>query len=183
MPIISTLKDLDNQRYDTIIWDISNQSKDYVLKGKPHCNHRFVGNAKECGLCGAFKGRIDSLDFDSYTQKILIELAISPAQNTFIITNRTIHKESTIKNNPLKTPKFTIYTALNRLGYINKRLAQSEVFLIAKCKDSYNISNYFVYNKNANILSALIKGKTLIINPKEQWQTLAKDLDYISDKE
>lgn len=180
---INSLAEIQKDLYNTIIWDLRNQSHASIVGGKGFCKHELMDNRGICEVCGAFKGKIQSLPFDTYQQKILTELAISPSvDHTIIITSRPIGREAQLRHNIIETPKYTEFVYLSRYGNFWEYKTQQVVYLIhnSKTKTRLSHSNYIV-SKQWFDPRLLAMGKTLVIYPDEKWVRSSLDVDYIYD--
>lgn len=180
---INSLTEIEKDLYNTIIWDLRNQNKASIIGGRGFCPHDTLDSTGRCEVCGAYKGKIQNIEFSDYQQKILTELAISPAINhTIIITSRPIGREATLKHTHLETPKYTEFVYLSRYGNFWEYKPQKAVYLIhnSKRKERLSHSNYIVSKKWFDP-RLLMLGKTLVIYPDEKWVKQSMDVDYIYD--
>lgn len=181
---INTLQAVARDEYDTIIWDISNQREPITLGGRNSCNHFTTDKTGRCE-CGAFKGLIRDLPFDEYQQKVLTELAVSPAKNnTIIVTDRDIGKEATIKAGVIPQPKFHRMTWLSKAGSMWDEIPQKEKHLIYVSKDGSLFSSSLIMVNPRFYDDRLFNlGKTLVINPRKHWVIDSNDIHYFIDTE
>lgn len=180
---INSLTDIPRDKYNTIVWDIRNQAQASVIGGRGFCPHESLDTTGRCDVCGAYKGKIQGIEFKDYQQKILTELAVSPAtDHTIIITSRPIGREATLIHTTLDTPKYTEFVYLSRYGNFYEYKPQKAVYLVhhSKTKTRLSHSNYIVSKKwfDPRLLTL---GKTLVIYPDPQWVKESLDVDYIYD--
>ena len=183
---INSLNEIEKSIYDTIIWDLRHQKAPIMLGGKSFCPHENVDDLGRCELCGAYLGKIQQMEFKDYQQKILTELAISPAKDhTIIITSRPIGREVSLTHNVIETPKYTEFVYLNRWGNFFEYKPQKAVYLIHNSKSNTRLShsNYIVSKIWYDSRLLALGDRTLIIYPDKNWAKSAQGIDLIFDKD
>lgn len=178
-PDIKSLIDIEKSLYETIIWDIRKPETVHIFGGKDFCPHPDIDKHNRCETCGAYKGFLLDMPFSDYQQRILTELAISPAtMNTIIITNRPIGREATLKNSTLAQPKYKEYLWLNKYGSYFTEQKQYETYLISVIKSNHIPSSRVIVNKRGYDPALLDLGQTMIITKDLRWYHLKDNLKY-----
>lgn len=181
---LSTLLEIPKQTYHTIIWDLRGQKQKSILGGKDHCPHVELEESNHCTHCGAYKGLIREMESQEYKNKLLTELAVSPATDkTIIITDRAIGDECILRSPTLQTPHYTEYVWVSKWGSFFDTIKQKATYLIYHSKSSEPLSNSkYICNHTGYDPRLLAFGKTLVISPAHRrWVMLSDQVDYYLD--
>lgn len=134
--------------------------------------------------CGAYVGILRKMDNDSLVQKLLTELAISPARmHTIIILDRPIGNDKKIKNPLLSTPKYQELVWVNKAGNFYDLEPQKITALLHYSKQGLKLSqSKYIINPSGFDDRLLSLGKTLCINVPFKWRRSSDLLHYYYEK-
>lgn len=178
MSEITSLLELPKD-FRTVIWDIRYPESTAIIGGKDYCPHNEIDENFRCEQCGAYKGFIKDMPFNDYTQKLLTELAVSPFENTIIITKRPISQEAEIRNKTLKTPKYTEYVWLDKYGSYFDQARQKVTHIIIKAPVSLQLgSSKYLVNRRGYDDRLLDLGKTMVVSRDKKWHYIKPNLTY-----
>lgn len=181
---ISTLSQLPKFHYDTIIWDLRNQKNLSILGGSQICSHEQLDSHNRCN-CGAYRGYIRKMSPSEFQEKVLTELAISPAKDlTIIIHNNPIGDDKLIHNPIIHTPKYHEILWLSKYGTFWDVEKQVVTALTYFSKKGMELSqSKYIVNTQTYDPRLLDFGTTLLINPPKKWRRDSDLLTYIWETE
>lgn len=178
---ITSLSQIPKSQYETIIWDIRNQTTKSVFGGKDTCPHPDIDKTNRCNICGAYYGYLKDMQQSEFEQQILIELATSTAiHNTILISPRPIYDNITIKSLPIPTPNYKSYIWLNKYGSNFDKTPQKATYIIVFSKTNSFVlaESKYIVNKQGYDPRLLDLGKTLIITRDSRWFQSNPNITY-----
>lgn len=181
---ISTLSQLPKFHYDTIIWDLRNQKNLSIIGGSQTCTHEQLDRNHRCN-CGAYRGLIRKMSPSEFQEKILTELATSPAKDmTIIIHENPIGDHKLIHNPIISTPRYNEIVWLSKYGSFWDTEKQKITALTYTSKKGTVLSqSRYIANPQSYDPRLLDFGTTLLINPNHKWVRNSPMLTYIWETE
>lgn len=177
---ISTLTQLPKFHYDTIIWDLRNQKNLSILGGSQSCPHEALDKTGRCN-CGAYRGLIRKMSPLEFQEKVLTELATSPAKDlTIIVHNSPIGDKKLIHNPIIATPRYNEIVWLSKYGTFWDTEKQILTALTYSSKKGTELSqSRYIANPQTFDPRLLSFGTTLLINPPKKWLRDSELLTYL----
>lgn len=180
---MQSLIEVPKQKYDCVIWDIRNQKLPVTIGGQEYCNHEIL-EENQCINCGAYKGLIKQMDNKLYSQFILTEIAISPSVDiTIFVSSKQLGDNVKLLKSHLTTPEYIEFLWISRLGNHFKPDRQRITYLIFHSKSGKKLDHSKILVNPKGFDDRLYSfGKTLVINPFENWIYKSSNIDYITDE-